>query len=159
MRRETVAGCTPITCATLVIENFCSVVFGPAISISCCMMVSGMIVVPRCLIRLSIPMPSLALDGTLPGGRIRVRKRLILSGSLVWIRGRGTQRSITCNETHNDFINFGEWNPLRRIAEPHPSLFLLPFDLLGGAVSKVPGFARLGVEAFLDFGVADALFF
>ena len=43
--------------------------------------------------------------------------------------------------------------------KPHPSLFLLPFDLLGGAVSKVPGFARLGVETFLDFGVADALFF
>ena len=68
-------------------------------------------------------------------------------------------RSITCNETHNDFINFCEWNPLRRLAESHPSLFLLPFDLLGGAVSKVSGLVRLGVEASLDFGVADALFF
>ena len=60
---------------------------------------------------------------------------------------------------HNDFVNFGELNPLRRLAEPHRSLFLLPFDLLGGAVSKVSGLVRLGVETFLDFGVADALFF
>ncbi len=27
------------------------------------------------------------------------------------------QRSITCNKTHNHFVNFGEWNPLRRLAE------------------------------------------
>jgi hypothetical protein len=44
------------------------------------------------------------------------------------------------------------------LPKPHLSLFLLPFDLLGGGVSKVPGFVRLGVEAFLDFGIADALF-
>jgi len=43
--------------------------------------------------------------------------------------------------------------------KPHPSLFLLPFDLLGGAVSKISGLVRLGVDAFLDFGIAHAPLF
>ena len=45
------------------------------------------------------------------------------------------------------------------LAGPRPSLFLLPFDFLSGAVSKVSGLVRLAVETFLDFGVAHALFF
>ena len=105
-------------------------------------------------------MPSLALDGTLPGGGIRVRKRLILSGSVNWIRGVGlnsarllvTKRTITLSISANGIR-------CEDLPKPHPSLFLLPSDLLRGGVSKVPGFVRLGVEAFLDFGIADALFF
>ena len=105
-------------------------------------------------------MPSLALEGLFPGAGIRVRKRLILSGSLNWIRGVGrnsarlpvTKRIITLSISANGIR-------CEDLPKPHPSLFLLPFDLLGGAVSKVSGLVRLGFETFLDFGVADALFF